>query len=172
MSKKNVNQTHNDTDMEWVKNTIDSVFDGPQKFDELALEFAHFIMKIRELGKKDAFNQIQEEAKEKVKTYIKTIVSLAKSINDKSLKCLQEDFNIIEVRAKLCPRTQWIDLNFIIDSSFDNELKFTKVLTEIKQEFLRQNNLMAEILFINQKDSGIDYSSLKNDYPFIIKLYA
>lgn len=148
-----------------VKGDLDGFFDGPQKFQELlqdALERA------RQQGIKEAIDKVSEGITEHLKKHISEVIrtaSLVESIAKKTLPNLQ----IKDCRSKFCFDLGWINVFFVINSSLEDEVLFSNLLNGIEQAILKEDNFIIETFFVNDKDKEIDYSAIKNDYPFNIK---
>lgn len=151
-----------------VRGDLDGFFDGPQNFQALlqqALERA------RQQGVKEAIDKVSEGMTEHLKKHISEVIrtaSLVESIAKKSLPNLQ----IKDFRSKFCFDLGWINLFFVINSSIEDEILFSNLLNGIEQAILKEDNFIIETFFVNDKDKEVDYSAIKNDYPFNIKTIA
>ncbi len=149
-----------------LRNSLESLFEGPKDLSSILVEE---IQRAEKRGHKKAIDKIKNIAKERIENYIfeiSLIVSLAYHLANKKLK---KDFRIVDSRAKFCFDSEWIDINFIIDASPEEEIQFSNLLSNVKTLFLNEENLMIELFLINTKNKEVDYSALKSDYPFLIK---
>ncbi|MDD5226062.1 MAG: hypothetical protein PHV97_02625, partial [Candidatus Omnitrophica bacterium] len=73
-------------------------------------------------------------------------------------------------RAKLSFGSDWLNLCFVIDSSLEEEKKFSGMLDSFEKAILEQKNMVLEMFFANDRDGKVDYTTLKNDYPFSFAL--
>lgn len=143
---------------------LDSFFDN-QTFQALLRDA---LEKARQQGAREAIDKISAGITEYLKKHISEVirtVSLVDSIAKKSLLNLQ----IKDCRTKFCFDLGWINIFFVINSSLDDEISFSNLLNGVEQVILKEDNFIIETFFINERDKEIDYSAIKNDYPFTIK---
>lgn len=140
-------------------------FDGPQDFKALLQEA---LERARQQGVKETIDKVSEGITEHLKRHIYEVirtVSLVENIVKKSLPNLQ----IKDCRSKFCFDLGWINVFFVINSSLEDEILFSNLLNGIEQAILKEDNFIIETFFVNDREKEIDYSAIKNDYPFNIK---
>jgi hypothetical protein len=111
---------------------------------------------------------MNKAAKERVEKYIYNIsfiVGLIHKVASDEIK----NFKIVDSRARFSFDTEWIDLAFVIDSEFEDEIRFSSVLNRIQNSVFLNQKRIIEIIQVNQKNKELDHSVLKSDYPFIVK---
>lgn len=150
--------------------SIEALFDGPKDFAAIVAER---IVRIKQQAEKDGYRKALKEVNDSVKKmaedYIFTISRIVTLVHQVKNANIKDDVEIIDSRARFCLDTEWIDINFVIKADRKNEVKFSTILTEVKKDIFGQINKIAELFFVNEKQGAIDYSLLKNDYPFVVK---
>ena len=148
-----------------VKGDLDGFFDGPQNFQALLRET---IERAKQQGFVEAIDKISESITDHLKKHISEVIrtaSLVESIAKKSLPNLQ----IKDCRSKFCFDLGWINVFFLINASLEDAILFSYLLHGFEQAILKEDNFIIETFFVNDQDKEIDYSAIKNDYPFNIK---
>lgn len=148
-----------------VSGDLDSFFEGPQTFPVLLREA---LERARQQGVKEAIDKISAGITENLKKHISEVirtVSLVDSVVKKTLPNLE----IKAYRSKFCFDLGWINVFFVINSSVEDEISFSNLLNGVEQVILKEDNFIIETLFVNERDKEVDYSAIKNDYPFTIK---
>jgi|GEM_PF-3201008 len=148
-----------------ISGDLDSFFDGPQTFDALLREA---LERARQQGIKEAIDKISAGITERLKKHISEVIR-AVSLLDTVAKKVLPNLQIKDYRSKLSFDSGWINIFFVISSSLEDEIAFSNVLNGVEQIILKEDNFIIETFFINERDKEIDYSAIKNDYPFTIK---
>jgi len=144
---------------------LDGFFNGPQDFQALLRQA---LARARQQGIKETIDKVAEGITEHLKKHISEVIrtaSLVENITKKGLPNLQ----IKDCRSKFSFDLGWINLFFVINSSIEDEVLFSNLLNRVEQAILKQDNFIIETFFVNDRDKEIDYSAIKNDYPFNIK---
>ncbi|OGW88151.1 MAG: hypothetical protein A3G33_02690 [Omnitrophica bacterium RIFCSPLOWO2_12_FULL_44_17] len=154
------------TDLLPHSKSVESFFEGPQTYEDLlrgALE------KGRQQGAKEAIEKIAKDIQSRLEKYIEALLGIGGIIK---FAAEESNIEVKQVRAKVCFDSGSINAFFVITTSFENEVKFSKLLDEAERLFLQEENLLAETSFVNVKENeqSIDYSAVKNDYPFSLNV--
>ena len=152
--------------------SLDALFDGPKNLSGILTDVAEEIKnrekKAEKKGYERAVADMNKAAKERVEKYIYNIsfiVGLIHKVASDEIK----NFKIVDSRARFSFDTEWIDLAFVIDSEFEDEILFSSVLNRIQNSVFSNQKRIIEIIQVNQKNKELDHSVLKSDYPFIVK---
>ncbi len=149
---------------------IESLFEGPQNFSAILTQE---IVKIKQKAEKDGYEKaiadINNFTKDKIEKYIYNISFIVGLVQYLTINEVKKDIKVIDSRARFCFDTEWIDIVFIIEADADDEILFSNLLSNIQHVVFQNQNLIVEMLYINEKSREVDYSALKNDYPFVVK---
>lgn len=152
--------------------SMEALFEGPQTFEDLLTEtIKNKIEKARQEGFDEAIKKVMQTTEKLLQDYILLITKIGKTVTDISSQQFKE-IGVKQFRAKIAFDSRWINLCFVINASLEDEFKFSNLLNEFERAVLNQNNQIAEIFYVNEKDRTIDYASLKTDYPYAFVIPA
>ena len=77
---------------------------------------------------------------------------------------------IIEFRVHLDFHAQPINLFFLLETNAEGERDFANIVNGIEQIVLGEENLSAEIFYLNRAGKKLDSASIQSDYPYIFDL--
>jgi len=150
---------------------LEFMLSGPQTVEEVLSEATLREAERRgvEKGKMQLIEQIEEEVKSHLKRYFDSIFNLAKIAKEKVQSAFPEA-RILDFRTFLLPFSDDLNLFIVFDDiDFEIDIKIGFLLSEIEREFLAENNIFCEILYV-RKTSNLDIASVKRDYPFCLKV--
>lgn len=152
--------------------SVDAFFEGPKNLSAILTDVVEEIKSVERLAERKGYERaiadMNKAAKERVEKYIfniSIVVGLIHTIAFNELKNLK----IIESRARFSFDTEWIDLAFVIEADFEDEVQFSNLLSRTQSSVFEHQKRMIEIIQVNQKNMELDHSSLKSDYPFVVK---
>jgi hypothetical protein len=149
---------------------IEFAISGPQTVEDILNEAVLLEIERRgiEKGKKQLVEFIEEEVTYRSKRYFDSILDLAATVR-KKITAEFPNAQIIDFRTFLLPLSDELDLFIIFDTiDFETEIKIGFLLSEIERAFWIEHNHCCEILYV-RKSSNLDITSVKRDYPFILK---
>jgi hypothetical protein len=149
---------------------IEFAISGPQTVEDILNEAVLWEGEKRgvEKGKKQQVEQIEEEVTFRLKRYFDSILDLATTVR-KKIATEFPNAQIIDFRTFFLPLSDELNLFIIFDTiDFETEIKIGFVLSEIERAFWIEHNHCCEILYV-RKSSNLDITSVKRDYPFILK---
>ena len=161
---------------------VESLFDGPKKLEEIYFDYITEIEreKAYRQGYADGQSAAKDEMNLKIRKIIEDYIAKVFQISNYIARIANETLNpngsanlkIIEPRARFSFEKNKIQLLFLIEASFEKEIEFIKLCSNI-EKLIRdsEQNYLANISCINvNPPKEIDYSLIKSDYPFFIKL--
>ena len=142
------------------------LLEGPKGIPALLKEAmsvgAHF-------GRQQAKKEREIMAKQGLKRYLDQIYAAVHTLYLSTSKFLPS-VNIVETRAKLCFATHEIQIMALVEyASFDDELKFGDLVSQLEFLILKKDNLIVDILYLQNDPGRVDYEAVKSDYPFMVK---
>jgi hypothetical protein len=145
-----------------------SLYEGPQNIETL---ISDFIKQREEQAKKEGIRETIEKimslARKQIDDYVLLITKIVDIVYEEVKRQPSEfNFNTIKVQTNFYFDTHKISILFIIDTNPENELKFANLLHEIEKIVFQKDHFVAELLYVNQNDSNIDYESITQDYPY------
>lgn len=165
------------------KRSLESFFDGPKKLDDIFIEYFTIIEREKAYreglqdGKAAAHKEINEEIKKYVEQYIGKVIKVAHYVANlatEQLSKTQDKFVMDDARAKFSLEKSKIQILFVINATFEKEIEFIKLcgnleklLRELEQDYL----CSIACLNVGVTSQEIDYSLIKTDYPFAIKVF-
>ena len=77
-----------------------------------------------------------------------------------------EGFVLKEARASFNDfSSKNIKILFIIETEIENELWFASLLSNLEKKIFEENNSIAELMYINQRDKELDRGLVESNYP-------
>lgn len=161
---------------------VESLFDGPKKLEEIYFDYITEIE--REKAYRQGFADGQSAAKDQMNLKIRKLIEdyiakvfqisnyIARIANETLNPDNKADLKIVEPRARFSFEKNKIQLLFLIEASFEKEIEFIKLCGNI-EKLIREleHDYLANISCVNvSAPKEIDYSLIKSDYPFFIKL--
>ena len=148
------------------------LYQNQEDLRALALDFIKFkVEKAKREGATEAVKKISVEIIKQMQSYanlITKIVDFVYKVSKDEFK--DKEFKIIEGRTNFCFETRRINILFVIDANFENELFFSNMLNDISKMVLEEDNFIAELFYINKKNTDLDVSLINNEYPFVRKI--
>ena len=127
--------------------------------------------RIKKEGYKEALAEIIGGVRKQVDNYISLITKIADFVDDVTNKKFKKlDFKLTEVRTNFYFETQRINILFVIDADFKDEIPFSNFLNELEQTILKAENFIAELFYVNRRNTKLDKTSIECDYPCLKKL--
>ncbi len=153
-----------------LQKPVESLFEGPKNFSTLLIQEIERVQQEAERkGYHKAIKDVESVVGKELEKYIFNVSFIVSLVYYFTQNDIKKDIKIKDSRTRFCPDTGWIDIIFIIDANLADEIPFSNLLSNIEREFLQKQNIVLEMFYINERDKSIDYSTLKNDYPFTIK---
>jgi len=166
--------------------SIESLFDGPKKFEEIYFDYITDIEREKAYrkgyaaghadGQSEAQNKMNLEIRKRIEDYIAKVFQVSNYIVRIANETLnpdgKENLKIAEQRARFSFEKNKIQLLFLVEASFEKEIEFIKLCGNI-EKLIREleQDYLANISCVNvSPPKEIDYSLIKSDYPFFIKL--
>ncbi|PIY82939.1 MAG: hypothetical protein COX96_04540 [Candidatus Omnitrophica bacterium CG_4_10_14_0_2_um_filter_44_9] len=146
-----------------------------QNQEDLLALVLDFIKAKEEKAKKEGILEVVEKITSEIKKQMQTYVDLVTKIVDFIYATAKEEFKdkdlkILVSRTNFCFETKGINILFIIDASFENELTFSTMLHEVSQMVLEQDNFISELFYLNKRNIELDEDLIMNEYPFQRKI--
>ena len=153
-----------------LQKPVESLFEGPKNFSTLLIQEIERVQQEAERkGYQKAIEDVDRTVGKNLEKYISNISFIVGLVYYLTQDEIKKDIKIKDSRTRFCPDTEWIDIIFVIDANPADEIQFSNLLSNMEREFLQKQNIVLEMFYINERDKSIDYSTLKNDYPFTIK---
>lgn len=150
--------------------SVEALFEGPKNYATILSEvIAATKEKAEREGYKKALDDINRLAQKRVENYIFTVSLIVGIVHSAIKQGVIKNLTIIDSRAKFCFDSEWVDINFVIDADKETEIAFSNFLSHVQHVILEKRNIMIELFYLNERNRGIDYSALKNDYSFSVK---
>lgn len=114
---------------------------------------------------------IKPEVIEYVGDYLSSILRIGESIcNMVSKEFTDRELKVVQVRTNFDFHTWVVKILFLIDADPRKELRFSQLLNQIEKVILLKERFMPELIFVNRRNTEIDCSSLRRDFPFAGKI--
>ena len=149
-----------------VPTDIESQFAGQLSYREV---LDQEIEKARDLGYRmgyeDAITELHKFVEDKVQKYIGEIFKIGFAVFSIA-KTDIPNLKITHYLAKFSFETETVSVFFGIDSSTEDEISFSNLLNKVEQMILKEDKYISETHFANKKNSDLDFSTLKAEYPY------
>lgn len=127
--------------------------------------------KAKKEGYAEAFTKIAKTIKKKIDNYISSLTEIADIVSSVTKEAFKdEELKITAIRTNFYFDTGRINILFIIDGDIEREVRFCSILNEVEKFILEEENLIAELFYINRRGKELDEESIKRDYPFVRKI--
>ncbi len=138
--------------------------------EAMAHHLEYVLREAKRQGESEALERLKERAKKEAHEYIlivTKIVEVAYEVVRTQMAEEKIDIKIVEARTSFDFITKEIKILFVIDADEKGEKEFSEFVIASELFVLNRENYLADILYLNSRDSTLDQQAIGYDFPFV-----